>query len=245
MERKQPQVKVFMTNDVTVKGLHYTMDNFYSIDKQDVIKLVDEGKAVEYGNDELSNYDKQIESAVTKYRNEYDKLANSKDPRYKDAEFFAEETGKLRKEMESEVKRLQAEYAEIVKDVREQAHRERANLTRNITAADEQGATQLINELVGAAKLDGLDKAIDRIEKDMQYFSEGRKAAIANELHRLVDLVDADDQPTKRRLRALSNRLREDSEGVELAARMANALPDFIGGAYTRLKATHASYRRK
>ena len=35
MERKQPQVKVFMTNDVTIKGSNYTMDNFYSVDKED------------------------------------------------------------------------------------------------------------------------------------------------------------------------------------------------------------------
>src|SRR4051794_15419668 len=101
------QTKVFMTNDVTMKGSNYTMDNFYSVDKEDASKLVAEGKAIEYGNDDLSNYDKQIEQAVAKYRNGYDKLANSKDPRFKDEVFFADETGKLKKEMEAEVKRLQ------------------------------------------------------------------------------------------------------------------------------------------
>lgn len=245
MERKQPQVKVFMTSDVSFKGKFYGMDNYYSVDKSDASQLVAEGRAIEYGNDELSNYDRQIDQAVAKYRKAYDNLANSKDPRYKDAEFFADETGKLKAEMEAEVKRLQGEYSEIIKDVRNTAHQVRANLTRNISPADEQGAKQLINELVSESKLNGIGNAIERIESDIQYFSEGRKVALANELHRLVDLVDQDDQPTKRRLRALSNRLREDSQGVELASRMASALPDFIGGAHTRLKATHPSYKRR
>jgi hypothetical protein len=239
------EIKVFITNDVTMNGSNYTMDNFYSMNKDDASKLVSEGRAIEYGNDELNTYDKQIEQAVGAYRKQYDKLATSKDPRYKVELFFAEETGKLKKEMEAEVKRLQQEYSEIVKDVRNTAHQERANLTRNITPADETGAKQLMNELVSHSKLNGICKAIERIESDIQYFSEGRKAALANELHRLIDLVGEEDRPTKRRLRALSNKLREDTEGVELAARMASALPDDVGGAYTRLKATHASYKRR
>ena len=243
MERKQPQVKVFMTNDANFKGQLYGMDQYYTVDKSDASQLVEEGKAIEYENDELSNYDRQIDQAVSKYRKAYDNLANSKDPRYKDAEFFADETGKLKAEMEAEVKRLQGEYSEIIKDVRNTVHQERANLTRNITPADETGAKQLVNQLVSESKLNGIGNAIERIESDIQYFSEGRKVALANELHRLVDLVDQDDQPTKRQLRALSNRLREDTGGVEMAA--SNALPDFIGGAYTRLKATHASYKRR
>ena len=101
-----------------------------------------------------------------------------------------------------------------------------------------------MNELVSDSKLNGIGKAIERIENDMQYFSEGRKAALANELHRLVDLIGEEDRPTKRRLRALSNKLREDTEGVELASRMASTLPNHIGGAYTRLKVTHPSYKR-
>ena len=126
--------------------------------------------------------------------------------------------------MEAEVKRLQGEYSEIIKDVRNTVHQERANLTRNITPADETGAKQLVNQLVSESKLNGIGNAIERIESDIQYFSEGRKVALANELHRLVDLVDQDDQPTKRQLRALSNRLREDTGGVEMAATLYRTL---------------------
>ena len=238
------QTKVFMMTDAEVKGNVYGMDQYYSVDKEDASKLVEEGKAIQYGNDELDSYDKSIEKTVQEFRRRYEKIATSKDPRYKYEEFFRETVNEFKREMEAEVQRLQAEYAEIVKDVREEAHRQRANLTRNISPSDEKGAKQLMSELVGVAKLDGVEKAVERIENDMKYFSEGRKLAIANELHLLIGISDRDDIAFKQRLRALSNKLREDSEGVELAARMAGALSDHIGGAYTRLKSTHPSYKR-
>lgn len=245
MEKKQPQQQVFMINEVDSQGQRYAMDHFYTVSKSHAEQMASEGKAIQYNNDVgLDNYDKTITKEVESFRKAYDKLKNSKDPRYKDQDFFRDEVGKLKKELDAKVSELQSEYSTVVKDIQNEAHKERANLTRNITPSDEKGAGQLMNELVSDAKLNGIDGAIGRIESDMKYFSEGRKAALANELHRLVD-VAGDDTSVKRQLRALSNSLRQDSEGVELAARMANALPTSTGTAYNTLKLIHPEYKRR
>jgi hypothetical protein len=91
------EIKVFMTNDVTMNGSNYTMDNFYSMNKDDASKLVSEGRAIEYGNDELNTYDKQIEQAVGAYRKQYDKLATSKDHAIRMNSFSQRRRGNLRK----------------------------------------------------------------------------------------------------------------------------------------------------
>lgn len=240
------EVRVFMVDDYTGQDTNYRMDYYYTVDKSHAEEMAEAGKAIVFeGGTELDHYDTQISNEVEAFKKAYDKIAESKDPRYKDPDFFAEEVGKLKAELDEKVASLQAEYEEVVKAAREEAQRARANLSRNITQEDERGASQLINELVSVAKLDGIDEAIERIENDMQYYTEGRKAAIANELYRLVDVVADDDRTSKRRLRSLANRLREDSEGVELAARMALALPDYTGTAYNTLKLTHRAYKRR
>lgn len=238
------ETKVFMLNDATDGDSRLAMDHIYSVEKHVAERLETEGKAIKFdGVPELDRIDREISNLVGRFKKDYEKMENSKDPRYSDPEFFAEEAGKLRKELDEQVEALQAEYAETVRATKDEAHRARANLTRNITPDDEKGARQLMNELVGEAKLNGIDEAIERIESDMKYYSEGRKAAIANELYRLVDLVDEDDRNAKRSLRSLSNRLREDTEGVELGARIAAALPDTTGTDYNRLKLIHRAYK--
>lgn len=242
-------VQVFMLNDVNLDGSEYGMDRIYTVKEHQAKAMEEKGNAVRFeAGRELDRFDREISGLVERFKKNYEKLEESKDPRYKDPEFFAEEAAKLREELDKEVKALQDEYAAVVQATKDEAQRQRANLTRNITPTDEKGAQQLMNELVGVAKLSDVGKAIQRIESDMKYYSEGRKAAIANELYRLVDLVDEEDRTSKRKLRSLSNRLREDTEGVELAARMAAALPDHTGTAYNQLKLIHRAYtggRRK
>ncbi|GAA0427321.1 hypothetical protein GCM10008934_16390 [Virgibacillus salarius] len=244
MEKPQKQQRVFMLADDHYRGTHNAMDRFYEVDRSYADQLVNEGKAIKYDSEpELDKYHNDITREVERFRKQYDKLRDSKDPRYKDPDFFREEVSKLRKELDEKVAGLQTDYTTIIQEIREEAQRERANLTRDITQADETGARQLMNELVSDAKLNGIDKAIRRIESNMRYFSEGRKVALANELHRLVELAGDDDKSVKRQLRTLSNQLREDSEGVELAARMANALPDEADTAYRNLKLIHPAYK--
>lgn len=243
--RKEQQTQVFMLNDDNRRGTRKEMDHFYTLDKSEADALVEEGKAIYYeGEPELDRYNSEIKNEVALFKKAYNKMKDSKDPRYQDAAFFAYETNKLKKELDEKVGQLQSEYTEIIQDIRNEAQQARANLTRNITLDDEKGAKQLMNELVSVAKLDGVDEAIERIEADTKYYREGRKAAIANELYRLVDIVSEEDRSTKRRLRALSNKLRQDSEGVELAARMAAALPDTTGWAYNQMKMIHPAYKR-
>lgn len=243
--RKQPQVKVFMLDDDNSRGQRLAMDYFYTVDKSHADELTQAGKAVLFkGIPELDRYDREISNEVGRFRKEYEKIANSLDPRYEDEEFFAHEVAKLKAELDEKVKQLQTEYEDVIRVTRHGAQADRANLSRTVTEADERGATQLMNELVGIAKLDGIDKAIERIENDTQYYSDGRKYAIANELHRLVDILSEDDRANRRRLRKLVNTLRQDTEGVELAARMAKAMPDYTGTAYRTLKLTHRAYKR-
>lgn len=247
MERKrQAQQKVFMLQEDNSNEHHHAMDYFYEVDKAYADRLESEGKAVKYdGSAELDQYGRDISKAVERFRTQYDKLKSSNDPRYKDQAFFDEAVGKLKKELSETVEPLQSDYTEIIGDIRNEAQRERANLTRNITPADERGASQLMNELVNVAKLNGLDQAIERIENDVRYFTEGRKSAIANELHRLVDVLGEDDRQSKKKLRVLSNKLRDDEGGVELAARMASAMSETTGSAYMRVKQTHPAYKRR
>lgn len=240
--------KVFMLEDHTYEGdKALYMHKYYTLESHVADKVIEQGKAISFeGIPELDKYDREIGREVGRFKKAYNKLMESKDPRYKDPEFFADEVAKLKKELDEKVMELQSSYADKVQAMKDEAHRARANLTRNISPSDEKGAQQLVNELVSGVSLGGMSikDATKRIENDLEYYAEGRKLAIANELHRLADLVDADDNDSKRNLRNLSYKLREDSEGVELATRMADALPDDTGTDYQTLRLTHRAYRQ-
>ncbi|GEM_PF-4098689 len=244
MRVTKKEKKLFMLDSFNDGNSLYAIDHIYDVPNNVAKRMLDEGAAVEVGSiPELEQYQRAIKNAVGQFRREYDKYAKSKDPRYKDAEFFASIVAELKEELEETVDEAQADYSAVLKATRLAAEQERANVTRVITPNDKAGAEQLMSELVTEAKLGGLEGALKRLESDMQYFTAGRKAALSNELHRLVDLVPSGDSYYKRKLRVIKHKLHEDANGVERAARMANAIPDSITYPFLTLKLTHRAYK--
>ncbi|MGP4074137.1 hypothetical protein ACTWQB_16665 [Piscibacillus sp. B03] len=225
---------VFIKESISVAGNNFGKDQVYDLEGSELQRVLETGQAIRFEVPEIDAYSQKVDNAVSKYKKGVQKIEQSKDPRYQDSTFKAEAINKLKDELKEEVNATQAEYADLLANVREESAKEVANKTVNISDFDRRQAEIKAKQLASEITLGRGEGALDQLAEDVKYLEEGRKQALALELPSVMQSVKGDEK-LERKVKGIYEQTKQGDSPEALFARGVTALPNKCTHAYDRL----------
>lgn len=219
-KRLKETKRVYVTQNAAVKGQKYEAGHMYNLDHD----VADQLTGMNMDIPEIDGYAENVDRAVEDFKKELNKIENSNDPRYKDADFKKEAIDEAKAELKGEVDKQQGEYEQMIEQVRTASAQEAANKSDYIMDTDRRQAGIIVDQLIGELRMGHAgEPAIDKLAEKIGYMDTGRKKALALELPRAMDAAKDSQQ---KRLKDLYQDAKPRQSSAETFAEAAKLLPD-------------------